>query len=136
MNRNPLIAVDAIIEEDDKILLVHRKNDPQGWALPGGFVEKGETLKEACRREVYEETGLKVEIKESEISSGEFGIYDDPDRDSRKHVISVVFLCNILSGEVNAGDDAGKAEFKSRDFLKRTELAFDHNQILDDYFGY
>jgi ADP-ribose pyrophosphatase YjhB (NUDIX family) len=101
--RNPVVTVDAIIEIDGGIVLIKRKNPPAGWAIPGGFVDYGETLEEAVCREMEEETGLNVNL------SRQFHTYSDPKRDPRHHTISTIFIATA-SGEPNAGDDAKEAE--------------------------
>jgi len=122
----PLLAVDGIVVDDDTLLLIRRRNPPfKGlWALPGGFVDVGETCEAACVREISEETGLEVEIKKL------VGVYSDPGRDPRGHTVSTVFLCEIIGGELSAGDDAGEAKFVSLDELPN--LAFDHGEIVGD----
>ena len=101
--RNPAPTVDIIIELVDRphrpIVLIERHNSPLGWAIPGGFVDYGEAVEVAARREADEETGLKVELVE------QFLVYSDPNRDARQHTISIVFLATA-SGEPMAGDDA------------------------------
>jgi 8-oxo-dGTP diphosphatase len=129
--KNPVPTVDLIIEiADDKgrpgIILIRRGHYPPGWALPGGFVEYGETLELAAIREAREETGLKV------VLAGQFHTYSDPARDPRKHTISTVFLAKA-KGVPKAGDDARLAGIFSRRTIP-SPLAFDHARILDDYF--
>jgi len=121
----PSIAVDGVLIKGDKILLIRRKNEPfKGrWALPGGFVEYGETVEEAVLREFEEEVGLKARIKKL------LGVYSKPDRDPRGHVISIVFLLDA-EGEAKAGDDAADARFFPLDNLP--PLAFDHEEIIRD----
>ncbi len=124
--RNPTPTVDIIIEIDGAIVLIERKNPPHGWALPGGFVDYGESFETAALREAEEETGLKV--------SGlrQFHTYSDPDRDPRQHTASTVFI-GQAEGAPMAGDDAGRAELFTADNLPT--LAFDHARILADYFA-
>lgn len=123
---NPLVAVDIILTMDMGIVLIERKNPPYGWALPGGYVDIGETFRQAAKRELREETGLGVD------GLGFFRMYDQPDRDPRFHTISTVFV-GSANGEMKAGDDAVNVKvFQS---IGLPELAFDHNLILDDYFG-
>ena len=127
--RAPLPTVDIIIELEGKgVVLIKRKNPPFGWALPGGFVDYGETLEQAAVREALEETSLQVEL----IS--QFQAYSDPRRDPRGHTISVVFIAKA-SGEPRAADDAQEAGIFQADALP-TLLAFDHRQILTDYFSH
>ncbi|MBD3279002.1 MAG: NUDIX domain-containing protein, partial [Candidatus Aegiribacteria sp.] len=100
----PLITVDAIIEtEDGSIVLIERKNPPPGWALPGGFVDPGESLAQAVRREAEEETSLKIDVVEL------FHVYSRPWRDPRGDTVSVVYHCKA-EGEPTGGDDAARAE--------------------------
>ena len=124
--RNPIPTVDIIIEIDDGIVLVKRKNPPYGWALPGGFVDWGETLEHAAKREAKEETGLDVELLR------QYHTYSDPSRDPRKHTISTVFLARA-SGTPIGGDDALEARIFTRETIPE-EMAFDHHRILMDYF--
>jgi 8-oxo-dGTP diphosphatase len=122
---SPLVAVDAVIQQAGQgIVLVQRRYPPfQGyWALPGGMVEIGETVEEALIREVEEETGLVVEPTEL------IGVFSDPARDPRGHVISIAFLAQIKSGTLHANSDALNAK-SFLDFPKH--LAFDHLKILE-----
>ncbi|MES0489978.1 MAG: NUDIX hydrolase [Leptospirales bacterium] len=119
------LAVDAIIENKNGILFIERKYEPPGWALPGGFVDYGETVEKAVCREVKEETGLQV------TDFTQFHVYSDPERDPRNiHVASVVFVAQA-KGEPVGSDDAKTARFFPRDSLP--ELAFDHAAIISDY---
>jgi ADP-ribose pyrophosphatase YjhB (NUDIX family) len=118
-------TVDAIIEVGDKIVLVERRNPPHGWALPGGFVDYGETLEDAVRREAFEETGLRITLK------GQFHTYSKPDRDPRLHTITTVFLATA-EGCPTGGDDALQAAVFDPEDLP--SLAFDHRDILNDYY--
>lgn len=125
--RNPVPTVDIIIEVEGGIVLVERKNPPHGWALPGGFVDEGESVSAAARREAKEETALDIELTE------QFFCYSDPRRDPRQHTMSVVFLARA-AGAPCAGDDAaGVAVFAP---AALPPLAFDHAQILADYSRY
>ena len=128
MHKNPALAVDAVIVKNGKIVLIKRKEEPfQGYyALPGGFVEYGETVEAALRREVLEETGLVVEV------SSLIGIYSDPHRDPRGHVVSAAFAAVIVSGELTGGSDAVEANFWQ--IADLPPLAFDHAQIVHDAF--
>jgi 8-oxo-dGTP diphosphatase len=123
--RNPTPTVDIIIEIGNQIVLIERKNPPYGWALPGGFVDYGESYETAALREAQEETGLKV------IELRQFRTYSDPDRDPRGHTASTVFI-GKANGSPSAGDDASRAELFSQ--AKLPTLAFDHAKILADYF--
>jgi 8-oxo-dGTP diphosphatase len=125
--KNPLPTVDIIIETGAGIVLIERKNPPHGWALPGGFVDYGESLEEAAIREAREETGLAIKLH------GQFHTYSDPQRDPRHHTISTVFLA-IAEGTPEGGDDAGRAEVFTRENVP--PLVFDHDKILDDYFRF
>lgn len=125
--KNPVPTVDLIIEISGRgIVLVGRKNPPSGWALPGGFVEYGETLEACALREAREETGLDVRLIR------QFHTYSDPGRDPRRHTISTVFLATA-EGVPRGGDDAKEAGVFERDALP-SPLAFDHADILRDYF--
>jgi len=131
MIRTPYLATDGIIEiyegEDFKgIVLIERRNEPRGLALPGGFVEIGERVEEACVREMREETGLKVQIRRL------LGVYSDPRRDPRFHTASCVFLCEA-SGIPRGGDDARTARIYPLEAIPLEKLCFDHAQILSDY---
>jgi len=120
------LAVDLIIElEAGRILLIRRGNPPPGWALPGGFVEYGETLEAAAIREAKEETGLEVELRQ------QFHTYSDPRRDPRGHTVSTVFLARAR-GTAQAGDDAAGVGLFSLEELP-SPLAFDHDRVLADY---
>lgn len=125
--RNPLPTVDIIIElAGGAIVLIERKNPPHGWALPGGFVDYGESLENAARREAEEETSLAVKLTE------QFYTYSDPGRDPRHHTISTVFIATA-SGEPRGADDAKRAQGFGESNLP-SPLVFDHAQILRDYF--
>jgi 8-oxo-dGTP diphosphatase len=117
--------VDVVIPSEKGVVLIRRGSEPfEGqWALPGGFVEVGETVKEAAVREAAEETGLAVEI------SRLVGVYSDPERDPRGHNVSVAFLAQVLSGQMQAASDASEVDVLAPDSV---ELAFDHRQIIAD----
>ncbi|OYT26667.1 MAG: ADP-ribose pyrophosphatase [Candidatus Altiarchaeales archaeon ex4484_96] len=125
----PSLTVDALIVDGEEILLVKRLNPPYRglWALPGGFVDYGETVEAAVVRESKEETGLKVDVIRL------CGVYSQPDRDPRGHTVSVVFLCEICGGKLQASSDAAEAGWFRLDELP--ELAFDHRQIIADYLN-
>ncbi len=125
--RNPFPTVDIIIEMDEGIVLIKRKNPPFGWALPGGFVDYGESLQASAVREAKEETSLDVTLV------SEFGTYSEPDRDPRMHTITVVFIAKA-QGEPLAADDAAEIGIFHKDTLPE-KLAFDHGEILQDYFA-
>ena len=125
--RNPVPTVDIIIElEGGRIVLIKRKNHPHGWALPGGFVDYGETVEQAAAREAFEETSLVVtELRQ-------FKVYSEPDRDPRQHTLSVVFTARG-NGIPMAADDAAEVGVFTKGNLP-TPIAFDHEKILADYF--
>ena len=126
--RNPLVTVDIIIEVNDKIVLIQRVNPPHGWALPGGFVDYGESLESSAIREAKEETSLDVTLKE------QFHTYSDPDRDPRHHTVTTVFI-GKGAGTPKAADDAKRlGVFTENDLPK--PIVFDHRKIIDDYFRY
>ncbi|MBI5167834.1 MAG: NUDIX hydrolase [candidate division NC10 bacterium] len=125
--RNPIPTVDVIIELKGRgIVLIKRKNPPYGWALPGGFVDYGESLEEAAVREAREETSLEVELFR------QFHTYSDPGRDPRMHTVSTVFIARA-QGMPRAANDATEIEVFTRETLP-VNLAFDHGRILEDYF--
>jgi len=127
--RNPSPTVDVIIHVAGRgIVLVERKNPPPGWALPGGFVDYGETCENAAVREAKEETGLDV------VLTGLLGVYSDPARDPRGHTMSVVYTAQALDlDKLAAGDDAGKTALFALDALP--PLAFDHGRIVQDFIA-
>jgi len=126
--RNPLPTADVIIEVGDRIVLVRRKYPPEGWAIPGGFVEAGETVESAAVREALEETGLPVTLVAL------LGVYSDPARDPRHPTISTVYV-GRANGAPAGGDDAAEARLFSEADLP-SPIAFDHAAILADYFRY
>jgi 8-oxo-dGTP diphosphatase len=124
----PRLTVDIIIQmkgDARQIVLVKRKNPPAGWALPGGFVDYGETVEAAAVREALEETSLKVKL------ARQFHVYSDPRRDPRGHTVSVVFIASA-EGDPVGGDDASEARLFQVNALP-SEIAFDHRQIIQDY---
>jgi len=130
--KTPYLTTDGIVEiynASEKLLgivLIQRKNTPLGLALPGGFVDVGESVEDAVVREMKEEISLTVEIKEL------FGVYSDPTRDERFHTASVVYVCKAYGTPVGA-DDAKEAMIVSLEDLELNKLVFDHGKILDDY---
>lgn len=127
--QGPRPTVDVVIETGGGIVLVRRKNPPPGWALPGGFVDPGESVASAARREAKEETGLTVELTEL------LGVYSDPSRDPRGiYTVSVVFI-GRAEGTPKGGDDAAEARVFPLDALP-PDVAFDHPVIIEDYRRY
>lgn len=129
--KTPYLAVDGVVrlwegERFKGIVLVERRYEPLGYALPGGFVEVGETVEEAVLREVKEETGLDAQIVKL------LGVYSEPNRDPRFHVVSVVFVLDAY-GEPKGGDDAKKAVVFPIEDLPFDKIVFDHAKILKDY---
>jgi O-acetyl-ADP-ribose deacetylase (regulator of RNase III)/ADP-ribose pyrophosphatase YjhB (NUDIX family) len=126
LQHGPFTTVDAIIEIDDGIVVIERSNPPFGYALPGGFVDYGESLEEAVKREAKEETSLDItEVKQ-------FHTYSQPDRDPRFHTIGTVFLAKA-KGKPKAGDDAAGIKIIKLSEIEKLSFAFDHKKILEDY---
>ncbi len=121
----PLLTVDALIIYEEKIVLIRRKNPPfkDLYALPGGFVEVGETVEQAAMREAKEETGLDIRLIKL------LGVYSDPSRDPRGHTVSVCYLA-VGSGNLKAGSDAKDTGLFSPNEMPK--LAFDHNKIIEN----
>lgn len=124
----PPLAADVIAEVGDRIVLIERKNFPPGWAIPGGFVEVGESVERAAIREVWEETSLEVELRAL------LGVYSRPDRDPRGHTVTVAYV-GRGRGTPHARDDA-KATGLFRPDEPPQPLAFDHAEILADYLRF
>lgn len=131
---NPTPTVDVVIlvpggaDGEDGVVLIERLNPPHGWALPGGFIDEGETCEQAAVREMREETGLDV------ILTGLLGVYSDPARDPRQHTMSVVYTGMVRDiSALQAGDDAGKARIFP--LSRCPETAFDHGLILADFLA-
>ncbi len=123
----PLVTVDVVIHVDGGIVLIRRRNPPPGWALPGGFVDIGETVEAAAIREAREETALSVCLERL------LGVYSDPGRDPRGHTVSVVYVASAV-GEPHARDDAAEVAVFEPEQLP-SEMAFDHRRILEDYLA-
>ena len=130
--KTPLLAVDGIVELFDEdgiyrgIVLIERKNTPVGLAIPGGFVDIGETVEDAVTREIKEETGLDAEIV------GFLGVYSKQDRDPRQHVVSLVYVLQAV-GEPKAGSDAKAIKIIGLNNFENFDFAFDHKKIIKDY---
>ncbi len=126
--KTPHFTADVIIRYKGGIVLIERKNEPPGWAIPGGFVEIGESAEEAAVREAMEETSLEVVLSE------QFHVYSKPGRDPRFHTATLVFI-GTGTGELKGSDDAKTAEVFSPDNLPE-QIAFDHRKIIEDYVRY
>ncbi|MBU1726789.1 MAG: NUDIX hydrolase [Candidatus Omnitrophica bacterium] len=125
----PFVTVDAIIEIEGGIVIIKRSNPPFGWALPGGFVDYGESLEDAAAREAKEETGLDVtDLKQ-------FHTYSDPSRDPRFHTIGTVFIARA-KGKPEAGDDAAGLRVVELSQIEKLAFAFDHKKIIEEYISY
>ena len=127
LSGGPYVTVDAIIELAEGIVIIQRSNPPFGWALPGGFVDYGESLEDAVKREAKEETNLDLtKIKQ-------FHTYSNPQRDPRFHTVGTVFIAKA-KGKPKAGDDAAGLKVVTRQEILKMQFAFDHKKILEDYF--
>lgn len=129
--KNPSLTVDAVIVcEDDSIVLIKRKKDPYrgSWALPGGFVEYGERVENAVVREVMEETGLEIDLKQI------VGVYSDPKRDPRGHTVTICYIAFKTGGKLKADTDACEVKCIFKDEIDKLKLAFDHSLIIEDAF--
>lgn len=129
LQRGPFTTVDAIIEVEDGIVVIERSNPPFGFALPGGFVDYGESLEQAVTREAKEETGLDL------LDLKQFHTYSEPNRDPRFHTIGTVFIAKA-KGKPKAGDDAAGLEVVNLKEIAKLDFAFDHKQIIQDYLVY
>ena len=126
--KNPLPTADVIVSIGGKVVLIRRRNPPYGWAIPGGFIDWGESAEDAAAREMHEEIGLEL------TGLRQFHTYSDPSRDPRGHTITVVFTAEAVATP-RAGDDAADAGlFDPADPPK--PMAFDHASILEDYRKY
>ncbi len=125
--KNPFPTVDIIIELPEGIVLIERKNEPHGWAIPGGFIDYGESAEAAAVREAREETDLDI------LLIRQFHTYSDPKRDPRFHTISTVFIARA-EGMPRAGDDAKGIGVFAKGGLP-SPICFDHHRILEDYFS-
>jgi len=132
-NKNPIPTVDTIIQDDSKVLFIKRVKDPfKGkMVFPGGFIKKGETVEEAAKREVKEETSLDIELDHI------LGVYSDPARDPRGHIMSTVFVGKISSNSYNkepvAGDGAAAVKWISIEDIEQEDFGFDHKKIMKDF---
>ncbi len=122
----PRLVTDGVVIQNNKLLLVQRVHEPfkGSWCLPGGFVDKGERVKKACEREFYEETGIKSKAVRL------IGIYDDPKRDPRGHVISIAFLLRYKSGKIRVSNESSDVRFFDIEHLPK--LPTDHRNIIND----
>jgi len=129
MYKNPIPTVDIINEKDDRIVLIRRKNEPfKGkLAMPGGYVDWGETVEHAAVREAKEETSLDVKLIDV------LGVYSDPKRNPRIKSIAIVFIGKPIGRKLKAGDDAVDAFWFNINEIESKEFAFDHKKILTDY---
>jgi len=132
-HKNPIPTVDTIIEKDSQVLLIKRKKDPfkEKMVFPGGFINEGERVEDAAVREVKEETSLDIELDHI------LGVYSDPSRDPRGHIMSTVFIGKISDKsdkkEPMAGDDAAAIKWVDLETVEEESLGFDHKKILMDY---
>ena len=128
-HKSPSLTTDIFIFDDDlNFILIKRKNDPykDHWALPGGFVEYGETVETAAIREAKEETSIDVELK------GLVNVYSNPDRDPRKHTVTIAFIAKGDFSSRKADSDAKDIDIFSPEKLDEIDLAFDHDKIIED----
>ena len=130
--RNPIPTIDIIVVENsnsNKVLLIKRKKDPfkDYFSLPGGFVNEGEKVEDAVRREAEEELLVKVEPIDI------LGVYSDPNRDPRGHIMSITFIVKIITGELKAGDGVAELKWIEINNLGNIKIGFDHLKILSDY---
>jgi 8-oxo-dGTP diphosphatase len=130
MLKTPLLTVDCVVFYENSVVLIRRANDPyKNWfALPGGFVDIGETVEEACSRELKEETNLYIPEEDLTL----VGVYSNPQRDVRNHIVSVVFMGQPYAKTPKPGDDATDVEFVVD--WREKDLAFDHKKIIEDAY--
>lgn len=131
-SRNPVPTIDIILSENsnsNKVLIIKREKDPfkDYFSLPGGFVNEGEKVEDAVRREAEEELLVKVEPIDI------LGVYSDPNRDPRGHIMSITFIAKITSGELKAGAGIAELRWIEINNLTNIKFGFDHSKILDDY---
>lgn len=128
--KNPLLTVDTVIVHKGSVVMIKRKNPPYkgSWALPGGFVEYGETVEFAAVREAKEETGLDVELENI------VGVYSNPERDPRGHIVTICYIGHKTGGNLFADTDASDVKYFKFNEVLKLDLAFDHNKILQDAF--
>lgn len=129
--KNPSLTVDTIIfDESENIILIKRKNSPykDHWALPGGFVEYGETVENAAIRETKEETSIDITL------TNLVNVYSKPDRDPRGHTVTIAYTAKGDFNQMKAADDACDIQIFSKSDLKKIDLAFDHAKIIEDAF--
>ena len=130
--KTPSLTVDIFIfDENQNFILIKRKNEPYKdyWALPGGFVDYGECVENAAIREALEETSINVKLDKL------IGVYSDPSRDPRGHTVSIVYSAKGNMGEMKADDDASDINIFTKKDLEKINLAFDHDQIINDCFN-
>ena len=130
--RTPLLAADGFVRDAaGRVLLIRRKNPPSAgsWALPGGFVEENEDPRDACVRELKEETGLDVVVERLG------GVFGKPGRDPRAHTVTIVYVCRVVGGAATGGDDAAEARWFSPGELPWLAFAFDHREVVAALLG-
>jgi ADP-ribose pyrophosphatase YjhB (NUDIX family) len=128
----------VIVTSDDKIILAKRRKGIVGggrWHLPGGRVQYKETFENTLKRVAFAKTNLKVELLYPSLKESLVGIYDDPERDPREHVVSIAFLCKIVDGETKPGAKVDAVKSFSKTETKNLEIAFDHRKTVDDAFA-
>ena len=128
----------VIVTSEDKIVLAKRAKDIVGggkWHLPGGRVKFKETFEIALKRIAFAKTNLQIELFYPSLKENLVGIYDDPERDPREHVISIAFLCRIVAGETKPGEKVDEVESFSETETKKLEIAFDHRKTVEDAFA-